>query len=118
MNVNERLTAALGAFGDPVWFGEAMRETGGPMPERYYAFNYTTFGAAHRDNAPGYLRHLIQVHFFCPLNYDSVSRARQTRRALIKAGFTYPSTVNATDGCGRHTVLECEFIEEADDADA
>ena len=118
MDVNDRLVAALEPFGDPVWFGVYRTEKDDKRAERYYTYNYTTFGADHRDNEPRFLKHLVQVHFFCPLSFRSVSRARQTRKALRDAGFTFPSTVNATDTDGQHIIFECEYVEEADYADA
>ena len=64
-------------------------------------------------NRPRARRWLLQLHYFCPLGYDSVATRVKLCRALHSAGFTYPSEENASDRDGQHYVLEFEGLGEA-----
>lgn len=105
MTVNEAIIQALAGFGDPVvpglYTGDATR---------YYTFNYDLIPAQFADNQPIYERALIQVHFFAPLDYNSVRRRNETRKALIGAGLSWPATTDASDRDSQHFVFECETI--------
>lgn len=103
--MNERIIAALNTT-DPVkpnvYTGEATT---------YYTFNYNTMGANFADDAPGHERYFIQVHFVCPVNYDSVSRRVEIKNNLFDAGFTWPSMTDVSDSDRQHWVFECEYAE-------
>ncbi len=109
MSVDAQIKAALSAFGDPVanavYRGDA---------DRYYVFNYTTIGTDYADDEPQHERYLIQVHLFAPLSENVTRRVKQTKKALLNAGFTWPETENASDDEGRHIVFECETAEGVD----
>jgi len=109
VSVDAQIKHALSEFGDPianaVYTGEA---------ERYYVFNYTTIGTDFADDEPGHERYLIQVHLFAPPKENVTRRVKQTKKALLAAGFTWPKTVNASDEESRHIVFECETAEGVD----
>lgn len=109
MSVDAKIKAALDAFGDPV---ENALYQG--KSERYYVFNYSTLGAGYADDEPTHERYLIQVHLFAPLSENITQRVRETKKALNDAGFTWPSTQNASDEEARHVVFECETAEGVD----
>lgn len=107
MSVEARVKAALDVFGDPVeksvLYGAADQG-----PARYYAFSCRSFGGAFGDDEPDCERWLVTVHLFAPLTENCVRRARETKRALFAAGFTWPQYTDATDEDGQHLVFECE----------
>jgi len=109
MSVDAKLKKALAVFGDPVanavYYGEA---------KRYYVFNYSTMGAGYADDEPTCERYMIQVHLFAPLSENITKRVKETKKALNAAGFTWPSTENASDEDSRHIVFECEAAEGMD----
>ena len=105
MTINERIIAALN-YGDPV---KPNIYTG--TADRYFTFNYNTIPDDFADDAPGHERYFIQVHFVCPLNYDSVSRRAEIKTKLFAAGFTWPNVTDATDEDGQHWIFECEYAE-------
>ncbi len=108
MSVNQKIISALYGFGDPISPGTYQGDS-----ERYFAFDYSTLGADFGDDAPRHERYLVQVHFFCPLSYNSVSRSKDIKRALFTSGFTWPEMTNASDQDGQHLVFECEMAEGA-----
>ena len=110
MTVDKRLTDALKPFGDDI--GNAV---GFSKNKRYYAFNYTTLPIAFADNEPHYERYLVQVHFFAPLAENITKRKKETKAALFRAGFTWPTAEDASDSDGRHIIFECEIEEGIDD---
>lgn len=109
MSVDAQIKAALSGFGDPV--ENAIYQD---KAERYYVFNYSTLGAGYADDNPIHERFLIQVHLFAPISENITSRIKETKKALSDAGFTWPSTTNASDEDSRHIVFECETAEGVD----
>ena len=109
MTVDEKIKAALDPFGDPV---ENSIYQG--KEEQYYTFNYSTLGTNYGDDTPQHEKYLVQVHYFAPLNVNITQRVKETKRAIVAAGFTYPKTVNGTDEDGRHIIFECEAVEAAE----
>lgn len=106
MTLNGRIRKALGDFGDPVVPGLYTGEA-----ERYYTFNYDLVPMRFADNRPIAWKALVQVHFFCPLSYDSVQRKAHTVLALGEAGFGWPEVVDASDKDAQHYVFECDCTE-------
>lgn len=105
MTVNETIIAALEGLGDPVVPGLYTGKA-----KRYYSFNYDLLPAHFADNHPLFDRALIQVHFFAPLGFNSLKRRRDTREALVAAGFGWPEVVDASDQNTQHFVFETEII--------
>ena len=77
----------------------------------YIVFNYSELPTLHADNHPNAMRYLVQVHWFCPGNVNPSAKKKRIRQALHGAGFTYPSTTNASDGEGQHFVFETEYCD-------
>lgn len=114
MSVASQVKAALSPLGDPVWSGTKESETDTTDTGRYYTFTIITLGAGFADNEPQAERSLVTVNFFCPLTFKFEPRREATKKALFNAGFTWPSTTDASDDDGRHIVFECEAIEGVD----
>lgn len=104
MTVDERVRNALIGFGDPV-----ENEIYQGKAERYYTFNYMSFGADFADDAPQHERYLVQVHFFAPLGENISARKKATKQALFAAGSTWPEVQSLTNENARHVVFECEI---------
>lgn len=79
--------------------------------EIYFVFNYNTFGDDYGDNRPQHEKALIQVHLFCPHEFNSVQLRKSAKLALLYAGFTYPNMTDASGKEGQHWVFECEIAE-------
>lgn len=118
MTVNERLIAALSPLGFPV-----VSDLYTGDESEYITFNYATRGVLFADDAPGVESYFIQVHFLCAYDFDYVGPVNRIKRALFRAGFTWPEMVNATGDYaeaakeGRHYVFECELAEGVDDGE-
>ena len=74
----------------------------------YIVFNYSELPTLHADGRPHAIRYLVQVHWYLPLKTNPNTKKKQIKNALHGAGFTYPSTTNASDGEGQHFVFEME----------
>ena len=117
MTVNERIKKALDPIGLPV---KPDRYKGDE--ESYIVFNYSTLGACYADDAPGFERYLVQVHFFCPAGVNSLQLRRTIKEKLLQEDFSWPEEVNAADGSmqkndegKQHYVFECEWLEGIED---
>ena len=118
MSVNARLIAALADTEIPeeLIFPDVCLDPS----STYYTFNYDAIPTGYADNRPIAERLLIQVHFFCPHEFDSIRRRLATKQRLFDAGFGWPEEVNATnhtvkDGAeGQHFVFECEALQEVE----
>ena len=105
MTVNKRLIEALKGFGLPVVPGADTQHR-----DRCLSFCYDLLPAQCADNAPGFLRALVQVHLTLPLDEDSVALRFKLARALADCGFAWPEMVDASDGDAQHDVLETEIL--------
>ena len=95
VTVEERIVSALAPFGAPVE-ASLLYAAARDLPPRYYTFSCSSFGDDFGDNE------------------DIQGRVKQTKQALHRAGFTWPSCTDASDQDGKHVVFECEIAEEAD----
>jgi len=75
--------------------------------ETYITFNYFTTPDDYGDDEPGHEVYSVQVHYFCPSRENSIETRNKIKKALKAAGFTHPSTTDATDADGQHHVIEC-----------
>ena len=110
MTVEARVKAALDVFGGPVE-KSVLAAAAKRHPSRYYTFSCDSFGANYGDDEPGCERCLAHIHLFAPLNQDCFRQIRDTKRALFRAGFTWPEVADATDQDGQHFVFECETVQ-------
>lgn len=106
MSIESRIEAALASFGYPV-----HPETYSGNELKYFTFNHDTFGDDHGDNKPQHEIALIQVHFFCPVDFNSVATRKSIKRKLFDAGFGYPPMTGAGDKNGQHWVFEVSAAE-------
>ena len=110
MNVNKIIVSALRPFGLPI--AENLYEG---KEKKYFTYNFADdrMEDAGDDTAQAYVAYL-QIHYFCPMSDSYADMKRSIRRALIGAGFTPPSVVDASDTADRtrHLVFECEIENE------
>ena len=78
----------------------------------YCTFNYFLNPDDFGDNAPGVLQAMIQLHYYCPPKANPLLTLQNLRNAIAAAGFTYPTTENATDLEQGHYVLEFYGLDE------
>lgn len=110
MSVEARVKAALDGLGGPVE-KSLLYAAAGKRPPRYYTFSCESFGDDWGDDEPGCERCLVSVHLFAPLGESCLEQVRRTKRALLRAGFTWPHCTDATDQDCQHYVLECETVD-------
>ena len=79
--------------------------------EEYCTFNATEIPEGFGDNGPRAIRYLFQLHWFLPRGKRPMKTKRELCRAVLEAGFTYPSVENASDQDSQHFVLEFEGID-------
>lgn len=105
MSINSLLKSAL----EPIAPTEADTYEG--KLGTYIVFDYQSIPDDWGDDEPGCERFLIAVHLFAPTGVDTMRTRRAINRALVAAGTTWPSMVNASDKDGQHLVFECEFVQ-------
>lgn len=116
MTLNKRIIEALESLGLPVlpWMDTQQYE-------RCLIFNYSVLPTGHADDAPAFELYLVQVHYICPSGYNSLSERKAVKRALFRAGFSWPEETPANDsaqknsGNKQHYVFECQWLEGTDD---
>ena len=79
--------------------------------QEYCTFTVNRIPEGFGDGEPRYLRGLIQLHWFLPRGVSPMKKRRELCRAVLEAGFTYPSVENASDKDGQHYVLEFEGLD-------
>lgn len=109
VSIESRIRLALDALGYKVY-----PDTYNGPDKTYFVMNHNTIPDDFGSNRPWHERALIQVHLFCPHTFDSVQLRKDTKLAIFKAGFTYPSMVNANDEDGQHWVFEFQTAEATD----
>lgn len=106
MTLNAALVQTLLPFGLPIRtdFYEGAAE-------EYFTFNYADDrGADFGDDKPGEVIAAIQLHYFLPMEKDYLEMKKGIRKAIHKAGFTYPSVEILTEPKNhiRHIIFEFE----------
>lgn len=76
----------------------------------YLVMNHSTVPTHFADDEPEDERQLVQLHLYCPTKQNTVQLRTDIKRAIHEAGFSYPSTVDATDKTGQHVVFEFEGL--------
>lgn len=77
---------------------------------KYITFNYDLVPVNFSDNRTNWWKALIQVHLVLPLGENSVKLRADISSALVKADFTPPEIIDATDKDCQHYVFETESI--------
>lgn len=116
MSIAQQLIGAVAFTGYP------CRQVSYDGPDdTYFTFNMFSTGADFGDDAPGAEIWHIQLHLFAPFTLDTTALRRQIKHALMDAGFTWASLVDASentrvsDGTEQHIVFECECAGGLDD---
>lgn len=112
MSVNARIVAALAGEEIPrerIYPGVCLDAV-----DLYYTFNFDALPDDFGNNRPGVERLLIQVHLFCPHDYNPLALRVLTKQRLFRAGFGWPAETDATNRLaksgeeGQHYVFEVE----------
>lgn len=105
MSIESIIKTALSPLSIPVkpdgYIGEATE---------YTTYNYDTSGGGYGDDKPMHEVYSVQVHYFCPLSFNSVAKRTQLKQLLFAADFSWPDMTDATDEDGQHWVFECEAL--------
>lgn len=110
MSVNSKIIAAVSGIA-PCYPWEAYEGSGDNRLGRYFVFNYTVMPYVFGDNDAPFERYLIQLHYFCPREDNTVALRRKIKWAVFDAGFTIPTEENASDEDGQHYAFEFETLE-------
>lgn len=78
----------------------------------YCTFNYSEFGGLFAGSTADVITYVAQLHYFCPKKTDPNAKKRQIRNALITAGFTVPSVLNASDSEGQHYIFDFRYVDD------
>lgn len=79
----------------------------------YVVFNYDEIPAVIADGKPDCMRLNVQVHYYLPRKISPKVKNKLIYRALLDAGFSAPSIVNAGDYQSQHYVFEFEALGDA-----
>ncbi|MBS5433929.1 MAG: hypothetical protein KHY12_09275 [Firmicutes bacterium] len=107
MNIDERLTAAI-----TLVVPETAPRIYEGTAQEYCVYNYNTVPRLHANGRPGAALYLVQVHLLTAKGLPTRQKRQALKRALFKAGCTYPSEVDASDPEGQHFVLECQYTDD------
>jgi hypothetical protein len=81
--------------------------------ETYVTFNYEDDRATHyEDNEPKIDTAFLQIHLFCPADFNYNTLKKQIRSKLYRAGFSYPQITGPfyEDETGKnHIVFQCQI---------
>lgn len=84
----------------------------------YVTFNYAgDRGVDFADDVPQGEQASLQIHFFCPKDFNYKNLIKQIRSALFKADFSYPKIQELYEKETQinHIIFECEFISESEE---
>lgn len=105
--MSEKLQTALNTvLPDAVY---PIVNTGGGT--EYFVWNYSVIPTLWAESRPNAARYLVQAHYYCPHRKNPQTTILAAERALVDAGFTWPSLTDASDEDGQHWVLECEYTD-------
>lgn len=110
MTVNKKIINALQFLRIPV-----TADFFGGEKEEYITFNYVAdSGEVYADNEPTEDVVSLQIHYFLPSDRNYLENKRKIRKALMKAGCTYPEVtiIMEQDNKTRHLIFECEIENE------
>lgn len=115
MSVNSRIIEAVRPVLS-VCVPEPYTPTGEDAEREYCTFQYSEVPDSFGDDGPEVVRCLIQLHYYAPLQLTSgsnntLAKRKALRMSLFRAGFTYPSVVDASDLDGQHFVFEFEDLD-------
>ena len=79
--------------------------------KEYAVYTYSQFPVIHADGRPDAIRYSIFVHLYLPKGVNPNAKKKLLANALLNAGFTYPSIVNASDSNGQHYSFECQAVD-------
>jgi len=106
MTIENRIITALEFTGFKVYNG-----TYTSTDRAYFVFNINIDPELFANDEAQYGINDIRLHFYCPVEMDTVSLRKQIKRSLQDAGFTYPFEVDASDEHMQHRVFDFEIEE-------
>lgn len=75
----------------------------------YCAFSIDSYPVKFAESTAVGVRDSVSLHLFLPTGDSPVALKRRIIVALVAAGATYPSVINASDGDGQHYVLNSRW---------
>lgn len=86
---------------------------GGDATEYCYFF-YSSEPAMFSDGRPFAIRHYVYLHYFAPLQKNTLAIRDALQKAIVAAGFCWPSCDDASDSISQHYVISFEHFEFGD----
>lgn len=111
------LNAALVAAAEPIVptvRPDSYMPAPGEAPGEYCTYNRAEYPRLHAGGAPRRMVYLYQLHYYLPLGRNPEGTLKRLKLAVLRAGFTYPTAEDASDGEEQHWVLEFEGSEAVD----
>lgn len=106
MTIEQRIIAALEFTGYKVY-----NNTFTSTDRAYFVFVINISPELFANDEAQYGINNITLHFYCPVEQDTVALRKQIKRSLQAAEFTYPNEVDASDEHMQHIVFEFEVEE-------
>lgn len=116
MGLNERLCAAVTPI-VAICRPDEYVPAPGENPGEYCTYNRAEYPRLFASGAPRRVVYLYQLHYYLKRGVNPEAKLWALKRAVLAAGFTAPSAVNASDADGQHWVLEFEGAEAWQDGD-
>lgn len=117
MTIPQKIINALSFTGFPV---SQTRHDG--TEDTYFVFRLDSFPDNFGNDDPLHDVTEVQLSLFAPFATNTHKLRKQVKRALANAGFTYPTSTDASgavkksDGTEQHIVFECVIVEDIEDA--
>lgn len=109
MNLDTLITTTLSPLGYAAYANQYDGDD-----DIFFVFNYTTYPDGFWNDEANAEKHLVQIHLFAPHGDNINALRKKTKKAIVDAGLTWPSEVNASETSCQHYVYECEIITGAD----
>ncbi|MEG1427442.1 MAG: hypothetical protein RSC76_07110 [Oscillospiraceae bacterium] len=85
--------------------------------ETNIVYQYNSRGELFGDDCPGAEVYSVLVHLNALPGVDLSAEKKEIKRSLFRAGFSYPTCINASDQDSQHYVFESEYAVELEDKD-
>lgn len=77
----------------------------------YCYFFYSSEPAMFSDGCPSATRYFVYLHYYAPLGKNTLVIRAALQKAVVSAGFCWPSCDDASDSISQHYVISFEHFE-------